>query len=86
MWFGDEPVSENGDTRHSGEMQGNVSLIDCMVMKEDFSFSIRLGNGKAYSFLLPTVGRRSWPREEGAHVICAETGRGVVGGVPHRGH
>lgn len=36
------------------QLQGNVSLLDCTITKEDFSFSVRAPHSKVYSFLVQT--------------------------------
>lgn len=41
-------------TQGNAELQGNVSLMDCTITKEDFSFSVRAPHMKVYSFLVQT--------------------------------
>ena len=38
----------------NAQLQGNVSLMDCTITKEDFSFSVRAPHMKVYSFLVQT--------------------------------
>ena len=38
----------------NAELQGNVSLMDCTITKEDFSFSVRAPHMKVYNFLVQT--------------------------------
>lgn len=52
------------------EMQGNISLPDAVITKQDFSFTLRLPSGKTYTFQVqavsvPLVG--FWQEDLGVH-------------------